>query len=428
MVVLKKKREVNPLEEGSSGTAINPLGAIPSKDRADLEHLFVDLKKTVDPDKYTVVFNQDRIDIYIRTYTDVAVDQTPYQKHLPEAVEQEKFNYTPYIGSILEYMLDQKMNITPLPEVKIRYDENQANDFFGKTAYYNPNNKEVVLYVMGRHPKDVCRSFSHEMIHHMQNMEGRLGDIHTTNTNEDDRLQELEKEAYLKGNITFRNWEDGIKNGVKKGEQVMAEGRYDTISNRVSSAIFNYWKKQIQSGEEISNFSDSFESDDLVFDVQAVLKLKPGSKELNVDGGADYSPEGEYDDLVLVAFEIDPALLPEFWEEISMNLKDVIRHEIEHLTHSNSDNLNLGKHIEDDQYIRDLIDAKMLKGKEYFLLPKEVDANLQGMYYRAKKEKRPFADVVNTYLDAQKITPEEKEEILTVWRKRLPALGLKQTL
>jgi anion-transporting ArsA/GET3 family ATPase len=33
-------------------------------------------------------------------------------------------------------------------------------------------------------------------------------------------------------------------------------------------------------------------------------------------------------------FEIDPEkLLPEFWSEISMNLKDVIRHEIEHLTH-----------------------------------------------------------------------------------------------
>jgi hypothetical protein len=31
---------------------------------------------------------------------------------------------------------------------------------------------------------------------------------------------------------------------------------------------------------------------------------------------------------------------------------------------------------------------------------------------RAKKEKRPFADVVNTYLDAQKITSKEKEEIL----------------
>jgi len=34
----------------------------------------------------------------------------------------------------------------------------------------------------------------------------------TTNTNEDGHLEELEKEAYQKGNIMFRNWEDSIKN------------------------------------------------------------------------------------------------------------------------------------------------------------------------------------------------------------------------
>ena len=45
----------------------------------------------------------------------------------------------------------------------------------------------------------------------MQNLEGRLGNIHTSDTNEDDNLLELEKEAYLKGNITFRNWEDSVK-------------------------------------------------------------------------------------------------------------------------------------------------------------------------------------------------------------------------
>ena len=212
MVVLKKKKEVNPLEEGSSGTPIQPSGAIPSKDRAELTHLFDELRQTIDSDKFTVVFNQDRIDIYIKTYSDVSFDQTPYQKQLPESVEPQKFNYTPYIGSILEYMLDQGMNIQPIPEVKIRYDENQANDFFGKTAYYDPAKKEVVLYAMGRLPKDVCRSFTHEMIHHIQNVEGRLGNIGTSNTNEDSHLQEIEKEAYLKGNITFRNWEDGVKN------------------------------------------------------------------------------------------------------------------------------------------------------------------------------------------------------------------------
>ena len=36
--------------------------------------------------------------------------------------------------------------------------------------------------------------------------------IHTTNTNDDPYLQELEEEAYLYGNIIFRNWEDSIKN------------------------------------------------------------------------------------------------------------------------------------------------------------------------------------------------------------------------
>lgn len=205
-------KKTKTIKEGSSGTPIQPSGAIPSKDRSELEHLFNDLKQTVDSDKFTVVFNQDRIDIYIKTYSDVAVDQTPWQKHLPEGAQQQKFNYTPYIGSILEYMLDQGMKIHPLPEVKIRYDEQEANDFFGKTAYYDPNKKEVILYAMGRLPKDVCRSFTHEMIHHMQNLEGRLGHIGTSNTNEDGHLQDIEKEAYLKGNMTFRNWEDGIKN------------------------------------------------------------------------------------------------------------------------------------------------------------------------------------------------------------------------
>jgi hypothetical protein len=420
-------KKVKKVKEGSLGTPITASSAISSEDRADLENLYQQLRRSIDIKKFNLDFQQDRIYITRIMDSQLASDYTPYQDAIPENVQQGKFDYTPYIASLLEYMLEQKMNITPLPEVKIRYDEDQANDFFGKTAYYDPNNQEVVLYVMNRHPKDVCRSFSHEMIHHMQNMEGRLqGLAGTTNTNEDDYLQEIEKEAYLKGNITFRNWEDGLKSEDNK--EVMAEGRYDTITNRVSSNIFNHWKREVGEGNKLSSFSEFIESDDLAFDVQATLVLKPGTKKLKVDGGADYSPEGEYDDAIMVTFQIDPAMLPEFWEEISMNLKDVIRHEIEHLTHSDSDNLKSGKYMEDDQYIRDLVKLKLLKNKEYFLLPKEVDANLQGMYLRAKKEKRPFADVVNTYLDAQKITSKEKEEILTLWRKRLPALGLKQTL
>lgn len=412
------------IKEGSSGTPIAASSAIPSADRAELNKLYDDLKQYVPDERFKIDFQQDRIVITNKVENPISFDYTPFQGKLNECAVED-FDYTPHLASILGYMLDQGMNITPFPEIKIKKDPQEAGNFFGKTAYYNPNNQEVVLYVLGRHPKDVCRSFTHEMIHHIQNLEGRLGDIGTTNTNEDSQLQEIEKEAYLEGNICFRNWEDSLKNSNK---EVMAEGRYDTLTNRVSSAIFNHWKKEITQGKKITSFNDFIESDDLSFDVQATLALKPGIKKLKIDGGADYSPEGEYDDAIIVTFQIDPAMLPQFWEEISMNLKDVVRHEIEHLTHSDSDNLKSSKYMEDDQYVRDLIKLKLLKNKEYFLLPKEVDANLQGMYLRAKKEKRPFADVVNTYLDAQKITSKEKEEILTLWRKRMPALGIRQPL
>ena len=117
-----------------------------------------------------------------------------------------------YITSLTEYMIDQGINITPLPEVKLRKDEENASNFFGRTAYYDPNKREVVLYITGRHDKDIARSFSHEMIHHMQNLQGSLHSVQTQDTNADSALLDLEKEAYLLGNITFRNWEDNLKN------------------------------------------------------------------------------------------------------------------------------------------------------------------------------------------------------------------------
>ena len=114
-------------------------------------------------------------------------EENKAESEAPPSVEN-KPEITKYIGSILEYMLDQDMNIQPLPEVKVRYDDENAKDFFGKTAYYDPNNKEIVLYVNGRHPKDICRSFTHEMVHHIQNIEGRLHNIQTSNTKDDDAL------------------------------------------------------------------------------------------------------------------------------------------------------------------------------------------------------------------------------------------------
>ena len=186
--------QINKITEGSSGTPIAATSAIPSEDRAELVHLFDELKEVVPLDHFELDFQQDRIVITNKRQHPIA------------------FDYTPYMGSLLEYMINKGMKITPLPEIVIKEDIAEAQDFFGRTAYYSPDKKELVLYILNRHPKDVMRSFSHEMIHHMQNLEGRIGGgkIGTTNVNENAYLQEIEKEAYLEGNMCFREWTDMI--------------------------------------------------------------------------------------------------------------------------------------------------------------------------------------------------------------------------
>ena len=104
-------------------------------------------------------------------------------------------------------------------DVKVNFVKNDQNSLnaLGKTASYNPETREVNLYFVGRHPKDLMRSFSHELVHHSQNSRGDFNNV--SNTNEgyaqtDAHLREMEREAYELGNMIFRDWEDGIK---KKG-------------------------------------------------------------------------------------------------------------------------------------------------------------------------------------------------------------------
>jgi|TARA_R110000822_G_scaffold30858_1_gene89654 phosphopantetheine adenylyltransferase len=131
------------------------------------------------------------------------------------ATYSKKINLIDRLATLTQHMLDKGMNIEPLPKLEfIDGDTENASEFLGKTAYYDPNTQTIVLYTEGRHPKDITRSYAHEMVHHIQNLEGRLGNIQTTNTQEDDHLNDIESEANLKGTMTFRNWTDTIKEAV----------------------------------------------------------------------------------------------------------------------------------------------------------------------------------------------------------------------
>ena len=93
-------------------------------------------------------------------------------------------------------------------------DPENAKNILGKTAFYDPDKFEVTAFITGRHIKDIMRSVSHELVHHTQNCKGLLNnDEHAEEgyAQKDKHLREMEKEAYLKGNMIFRDFEDSIK-------------------------------------------------------------------------------------------------------------------------------------------------------------------------------------------------------------------------
>jgi len=337
----------------------------------------------------------------------------------------DSFDYPTHIKNLTKFMLDKGLNLLPLPSVKFINDdaENANNHLKGKTAYYDPNYKRIVLYTLNRHPKDVMRSFAHEMIHHMQNCENRLGNITTQDIDEDDHLKFIEEEAYTLGNTYFRSYTGTLTEGI------LTEGRYDKLVNQISSKIFSKWKADINldldpDEEQTSEYKFNVTEPGFNFDVDAYIILDPGIDEFEVidTTGAGTDKSGDFMNIHL---RIDPDMLPQYWGGISMLLKDIVRHEIEHLTHNIGAKSTIkSKELGDDSVTRALIKAKLLPQGEYWKLPKEVDASLQGMYLRAKKIRKPLGLVLNNYLDSQDITPQEKKEILDLWRNRAKALSL----
>ncbi|MHC4734389.1 MAG: hypothetical protein ACYTDW_08000, partial [Planctomycetota bacterium] len=124
--------------------------------------------------------------------------------------------------------------------VIMRKDAENAEQSLGKTAYYDPENNLIVLYVTNRHPKDILRSFSHELVHHAQNCRGDLDDLSTGgHYAEDGKGREIEKEAYLQGNLNVRDWEDSIK---FEGENQMNE-HYQVAKEELKKLVAETYKE-----------------------------------------------------------------------------------------------------------------------------------------------------------------------------------------
>lgn len=637
-------------------------------------------------------------------------DYKPYIEETSVLTEQATYkniDFKNHIKNYTKYFTDIHPELKKnLPKIILKNGNTKnASDFFGKTAYYDPINKEIILYTEGRHPKDIVRSYAHELVHHLQNIQNRLGNITTTNTNEDSNLYNLEIEAYLEGNINFRNWTDTLNENIlpqekfaqetgqdyiqqslkniplrnkydikdykvvtlpldkvkptqfgkeyinpsseyeaeqyrkyiegkigaedlrkedfypiivdkdtmeiidgnhrhavhkmlgipqikailvsknlnesispkeaysldsayqtvlnnKRGlgfmtvkgdltsinaddettkikltnwakkvkekdglnllrvpenpylayiyyrngygkdakelakiaskydgflpstldgtfygrdkkeladdifrigqllgyneneifdfrekiqekkkptgidafsleilKQTLKEGAYDSIVTKLSNLTLQQWKKDFQTGKKSSYLDIDIKETDakgrpLEFNYVSKVIFDPKENTYTPDGTSnDGSSENKFA-FIATIFKINPKILPQSWSKISMDLKDVIRHEIEHLTQGGK-NVRISKQLPNDDEIRNLINnLKILPKSDYFKLEKEINAILQGLYFKAKKSKTSFTDVANSYLDQANLTKEEKEEIFKLWKNKSKSLSL----
>ena len=162
----------------------------------------------------------------------------------------------PLIGKLCSFS-QKRLGFSNPPKLFLKNDSINSQKPLGKTAYYNPNDKSITLFVHGRHPKDILRSFAHELVHHTQNLRGDLspdkcGDMGDKYAQENDHMRNMEKEAYLKGNMCLRDWEDGLSHKDKKlykiTESIFTEENKKVNAKKLTEIIRQVVKSRLMEG------------------------------------------------------------------------------------------------------------------------------------------------------------------------------------
>ena len=230
----------------------------------------------------------------------------------------------PLLKSMLPYAR-KKLGFNRPPSLFFASDAENASKPLGKTAFYDPAEVSITVFVDGRHPKDILRSISHELVHHMQHERGDFGtDMDTGEgyAQKNDALRELEREAYESGNMCFRDWEDENRQALqearqhfdRKNKKISAQ---DKRNDNIESLLMEKWglknkteKKNNKKAVAVKIVKKSGVSEDIIRNIikEAFSRSKRGVSVIS-EQPRKYSPEetrAEYSSL------LDPGENPDF--------------------------------------------------------------------------------------------------------------------
>jgi len=154
-----------------------------------------------------------------------------------------------YISKFFPYA-QEKLGFDKPVDIVFMSDSGNAQRILGKTAYYDPEAMKIVLYVDDRHPKDILRSLSHELVHHAQNCRGDFDnnlELEADYAQTDRNMRKKEAEAYLLGNgLIFRDFEDACKTGkimISENKDQKGEKEKDSLPEKKVSD--RQWKDSL---------------------------------------------------------------------------------------------------------------------------------------------------------------------------------------
>lgn len=168
----------------------------------------------------------------------------------------------------------KRLGIQNAPKIIFTNDKKNSKEAFGKTAYYDPTQRVVRVYVTGRHPTDILRSFAHELIHHWQNEHGALPNSNAGQEHyaqKDPVLRRREMEAYLFGNILFRDWQDENRYGPINENLRINDPT--TIHKEIKNLLFRLIKRHVLDSFHRERTSGDMKPEDFVEELARNIEL-----------------------------------------------------------------------------------------------------------------------------------------------------------
>jgi len=224
----------------------------------------------------------------------------------------------PLLKSFLPFA-QEKLGFSKPVSVNFTSDAENAEKPLGKTGFYDPDGHSITIFVDKRHPKDIMRSLSHELVHHTQNCDGKFSDLGSTGAGyaqKDPHLRGMEREAYEKGNLTFRDWEDQNKKYLQeavfwgkntliteeKGPILLTEGGgpghmahpFDLDYVKTGQDLLNFFTEKVP--EYLSKYDAHIKTDGINVSFKLVSKTNfygEEEREFAVDRGSMYAIDRE---------------------------------------------------------------------------------------------------------------------------------------